>query len=258
MTKSEINPSDTLHRDMSNSGVHKSDVTTSIDYKIDGLSSNDGTQPEHESRGWFHWHEPGTSKEEKRLIFKLDWFLLSFSCLCFFIKQLDQNNISNAYVSGMKEELGCGPGNELSWMNTYFNVGLIIGGPFSNVISPSCGRVSTCRPACWSGPSVCCACIAATRRRSSKACASASACLNRRLGQASSTCSAAGTGDPSSRAAVRSSSRRASWAKCSPATSRPPSTAVCRARGACLRGDGSSSLTLSWPFRSRCPPFLLP
>ena len=89
---------------------------------------------------WFHWHEPGTSKEEKRLIFKLDWFLLSYACLMFFIKQvggfinercredademqLDQNNISNAYVSGMSDELGFGPGNELSWMNTYFSIG---------------------------------------------------------------------------------------------------------------------------------------
>ena len=38
--------------------------------------------------GFFHWHEPGTSKEEKKLIFKLDWFLLSFSCLMYFLKQV--------------------------------------------------------------------------------------------------------------------------------------------------------------------------
>lgn len=38
--------------------------------------------------GWLHWHEPGTSAEEKRLLFKLDWFLLSFSCLTYFIKQV--------------------------------------------------------------------------------------------------------------------------------------------------------------------------
>ena len=87
-----------------------------------------------ERRGWFHWHEPGTSKQEKRLIFKLDWFLLSYGCLCFFNKYLDQTNISNAYVSGMQEELGFGKGNELSWMNTYFNIGYIIGGPLSNLV----------------------------------------------------------------------------------------------------------------------------
>jgi ACS family pantothenate transporter-like MFS transporter len=38
--------------------------------------------------GWLQWHEPGTSPEEKKLIFKLDWFLLSFSCVMFFIKQV--------------------------------------------------------------------------------------------------------------------------------------------------------------------------
>lgn len=44
-------------------------------------------QPPQEA-GWFHWHEPGTSPEEKKLIFKLDWFLLSFGCLMYFIKQV--------------------------------------------------------------------------------------------------------------------------------------------------------------------------
>lgn len=92
---------------------------------------------------WFHWHEPGTSAAEKRLLFKLDWFLLSFSCLTYFVKQLDQNNVSNAYVSGMEEELGFGPGNELSWMNTYFNIGTILGGTFSNLI------LTVVRPSYW-------------------------------------------------------------------------------------------------------------
>jgi ACS family pantothenate transporter-like MFS transporter len=97
--------------------------------------SADSLQPADKgATGWFHWHEPGTSPEEKKLIFKLDWFLLSYSCLCFFIKQLDGNNVSNAYVSGMQEDLKFGPGDELSWMNTYFNIGAIIGGPVSNLL----------------------------------------------------------------------------------------------------------------------------
>lgn len=49
---------------------------------------NDTTVPAAGKDQWFHWHEPGTSKEEKKLIFKLDWFLLSFACLLFFIKQV--------------------------------------------------------------------------------------------------------------------------------------------------------------------------
>ncbi|KAB2575634.1 Pantothenate transporter liz1 [Lasiodiplodia theobromae] len=81
----------------------------------------------------WHWHEPGTIKEEKWLIRKLDIFILTYSCLCFFIKYLDQTNISNAYVSGMKEELGL-YGNELNLMTTYYNIGYILGAPASNLL----------------------------------------------------------------------------------------------------------------------------
>ncbi|KAI1498037.1 major facilitator superfamily transporter [Biscogniauxia marginata] len=93
--------------------------------------------------GFFHWHEPGTTKEEKRLIFKLDWFLLSYSCLCFFIKWLDSNNVTNAWASGMQEELGFGAGNELSWMNTFFNAGQLVGAPFANLV------ITVIRPRYW-------------------------------------------------------------------------------------------------------------
>lgn len=32
-------------------------------------------------RRWYHWHEPGTSKAEKRLVRKLDFFILLYTCL---------------------------------------------------------------------------------------------------------------------------------------------------------------------------------
>lgn len=99
---------------------HKTAISISSDQRDKHLQESAITHPKSTNiSGWFHWHEPGTSKEEKRLIFKLDWFLLSYSCLMFFVKQLDGNNVTNAYASGMSEELGFGPGNELSWMNTY-------------------------------------------------------------------------------------------------------------------------------------------
>jgi ACS family pantothenate transporter-like MFS transporter len=91
------------------------------------------TQPA-QAGGFFHWHEPNTSREEKRFIFKLDFFVLTYACFSFFVKQLDQNNITNAYSSGMAEELGFGPGDELSWMNTYFIIGTFIGSPFGNLV----------------------------------------------------------------------------------------------------------------------------
>jgi ACS family pantothenate transporter-like MFS transporter len=105
-------------------------------------SAASGSQKPGRNR-WFQWHEPGTSTAEKRLIFKLDWFLLSISCLLFFIKQLDSNNISNAYISGMADDLGFGPGNELSWMNIYFSTGVILGGCCSNLL------LTVIRPRYW-------------------------------------------------------------------------------------------------------------
>ncbi|GMM38520.1 hypothetical protein DASC09_058590 [Saccharomycopsis crataegensis] len=75
---------------------------------------------------WFQWFEPGTSPKEKKLILKLQFFILSYSMLAYFLKYLDQTNISNAYVSGMKEDLNLN-GNQLSWFNTFFNIGTIVG-----------------------------------------------------------------------------------------------------------------------------------
>ncbi|KAI5792265.1 major facilitator superfamily domain-containing protein [Pyronema domesticum] len=47
--------------------------------------------------------EAGYLTEERRLLFKIDWFILSFCCAAFFCNQLDRSNINNAYVSGMKD-----------------------------------------------------------------------------------------------------------------------------------------------------------
>lgn len=81
---------------------------------LDGVDEKPAIKPARTTypglKGFFHWHEPGTSKEEKRLILKLDWFILSYSCLCFFIKWLDSNNVTNAWASGMSDDLGFGPG----------------------------------------------------------------------------------------------------------------------------------------------------
>lgn len=48
----------------------------------DNLKSNAlPREPSSSARRWWHWHEPGTTKEEKWLIFKLDFFILLYSCL---------------------------------------------------------------------------------------------------------------------------------------------------------------------------------
>jgi ACS family pantothenate transporter-like MFS transporter len=72
------------------------------------------------------WDSFNKSPEERRFLFKLDAVVLTFASLGYFIKYLDQVNINNAFVSGMKEDLGLF-GNELNYMQTAWTVGYVIG-----------------------------------------------------------------------------------------------------------------------------------
>ncbi|KIA75518.1 hypothetical protein HK57_00017 [Aspergillus ustus] len=69
---------------------------------------------------------------ERKLLRKLDAFILSFCCLCYFANYLDRSNLNNAYVSGMREELNF-HGNQLNQINTVFTVGYIVGQLPSNL-----------------------------------------------------------------------------------------------------------------------------
>jgi len=74
----------------------------------------------------FDWYPTSSSAEERKLLFKLDLSILIFACCCFFTKFLDQTNISNAYVSGMKEDLSL-YGNQLNYFNVYYYTAYVIG-----------------------------------------------------------------------------------------------------------------------------------
>ncbi|KAF4480436.1 Pantothenate transporter liz1 [Colletotrichum fructicola Nara gc5] len=71
-------------------------------------------------------YEPGRSHEERVFIQKLDVFLITMLSFGYFIKNLDQTNISNAFVSGMKEDLSMN-GNELNLVDTAWTVGYVVG-----------------------------------------------------------------------------------------------------------------------------------
>jgi len=43
--------------------------------------------------------------EERKLIRKLDFFILTYSCLSYFFNKLDRAAFANAYVAGLKEAL---------------------------------------------------------------------------------------------------------------------------------------------------------
>ncbi|KAL4787133.1 major facilitator superfamily domain-containing protein [Aspergillus varians] len=65
------------------------------------------------------------SKQERRLILKLDLTLLTFGCLGTFIKYLDRFNLTSAFVSGMKEDMEL-YGNEMNYADTAYAVANII------------------------------------------------------------------------------------------------------------------------------------
>lgn len=63
------------------------------------------------------WGKPAATRAERTLIVKLDFVILSFCCLMYWVNYLDRMNLNNAYVSGMKEDLGF-KGKELNVINT--------------------------------------------------------------------------------------------------------------------------------------------
>ncbi|ODO08986.1 hypothetical protein I350_02579 [Cryptococcus amylolentus CBS 6273] len=82
-------------------------------------------------------------REEKGVVRRLDIFFMSYLSLSAIVKYLDQQNISNAYVSGMKEDLSL-YGNELNLFTTYFNIGYLIVIPISAYVINS-----VVRPSIW-------------------------------------------------------------------------------------------------------------
>ncbi|CCD22238.1 Fen2p NDAI_0A00800 [Naumovozyma dairenensis CBS 421] len=60
------------------------------------------------------------------LLLKIDIFVLSFVCLQYWINYVDRVGFTNAYVSGMKEDLNM-KGDDLNITTTCFTIGYIIG-----------------------------------------------------------------------------------------------------------------------------------
>ncbi|KAJ3992821.1 major facilitator superfamily domain-containing protein [Lentinula boryana] len=74
----------------------------------------------------FLWGEAPSTKQERSLLLKLDFFILSYTCLVYFTNYLDRSNINNAYVSGMKEDLSM-EGTDFNKVLTIFTCGYIVG-----------------------------------------------------------------------------------------------------------------------------------
>ncbi|GIZ43814.1 hypothetical protein CKM354_000702700 [Cercospora kikuchii] len=85
---------------------------------------------------------PERTKEEKAFVRRLDIFLMTFGCISQVIKYLDQQNINNAYVSGMQEDLSL-HGNELNYFTTAFNIAYCL------MLIPSQIILTYVRPSFW-------------------------------------------------------------------------------------------------------------
>ncbi|KAH8670123.1 major facilitator superfamily domain-containing protein [Tricladium varicosporioides] len=72
------------------------------------------------------WGESAESALERKLVRKIDFFILTFCCVSYFFNYLDRAAVNNAYVSGMKEELNL-KGNDITLLSTILTIGYIIG-----------------------------------------------------------------------------------------------------------------------------------
>ncbi|KAI1491257.1 major facilitator superfamily domain-containing protein [Biscogniauxia mediterranea] len=79
-------------------------------------------------RKWyqFTWFTKDDTEEERRLITKLDWLIVPYAALSYWVKYIDQANLNNAYVAGLKEDLGF-EGNELVQLQTFYIIGAVTG-----------------------------------------------------------------------------------------------------------------------------------
>lgn len=73
----------------------------------------------------FLWYPSNLDKLEKKLLFKLDICILTYVCSSYFTKALDKSNITNAYVSGMRDEIHF-TGDDLSYAKSLYSAGYIV------------------------------------------------------------------------------------------------------------------------------------
>ncbi|CAI6088292.1 unnamed protein product [Clonostachys chloroleuca] len=88
------------------------------------------------------WDTFDKSPEERRFVTKVDLWIMTYVCLAYFVKYLDQTNVVNAYVTGMKEDLNM-KGNEYNMLLTMFTIGYTLGN------LPSQLMMTKIRPSIW-------------------------------------------------------------------------------------------------------------
>ncbi|CAD6445448.1 1972e50c-1deb-4fde-92c7-5f8019fc6b56 [Sclerotinia trifoliorum] len=122
--------------------------------------SNDDTDhdPGLKTTSWWRhivgyiWDSAEGTPRDRRYVQKIDAYMFTAVCLGYFIKYLDQTNYSNAFVSGMQEDLHL-YGNQRNWLNTWFSLGIMVGSVPAMMVQLRGTRSSYFLPCCeivWS------------------------------------------------------------------------------------------------------------
>ncbi|KAA8566176.1 hypothetical protein MFRU_056g00340 [Monilinia fructicola] len=79
-------------------------------------------------RRWWQiqWYASTDTSVERKLIRKLDLLIVPYAVLSYWVKYIDQSNLNNAYVTGLKDDLGF-EGNQLVELQTFYTVGAVTG-----------------------------------------------------------------------------------------------------------------------------------
>ncbi|CAH0044606.1 unnamed protein product [Clonostachys solani] len=88
------------------------------------------------------WWNTSARTGERKLLWKLDLFILSWACFGYFLRLLDASNIRNAYVSGMREDLEL-LSDQYNYFQTLWTIGYTVGMIPSQVI------LTYVRPSLW-------------------------------------------------------------------------------------------------------------
>ncbi|KAJ3460943.1 hypothetical protein MRS44_011810 [Fusarium solani] len=77
------------------------------------------------NKSFFSWFDPNDSPAERRLVQKLDFFILTYAFVGFWVLYIDRGVLANAYVSGMREDLELF-GNQYIQLNAVYSAGYCI------------------------------------------------------------------------------------------------------------------------------------
>lgn len=132
--KTEVESTDNEKTDLVNSDEHSVADSFELEYRDEKdrkwwkffdeyeYRINKKKRKEHK---WFKWFNEDDTPEERRVIMKLDILLTFYSMMAYWVKYLDQTNLTNAYVGGLQEGIGM-KGNDFVNTQVMFNVGNIV------------------------------------------------------------------------------------------------------------------------------------